>query len=111
MSELHYCKSGHRHQYEDKGLRYTTLHAGSSKEYRNSTCSPLSVSHALAASIRRLGRAVQSTFLIEIDMELVDLEPQTFEVKLDREFLYSPCPTVLAQPPVNIEDYESKQAG
>ena len=26
--------------------------------------------------------------LIEIDMELVDLEPQTFEVKLDRELLY-----------------------
>ena len=28
--------------------------------------------------------------LIEIDMELVlvDLEPQTFDVKLDREFLY-----------------------
>jgi hypothetical protein len=26
--------------------------------------------------------------LVEIDTELVDLEPQTFEVKLDREFLY-----------------------
>jgi predicted DNA-binding protein (UPF0278 family) len=26
--------------------------------------------------------------LIEIDMVLVELEPQTFEVKLDREFLY-----------------------
>jgi hypothetical protein len=26
--------------------------------------------------------------LIEIDMELVDPEPQTFEVKFDREFLY-----------------------
>jgi hypothetical protein len=26
--------------------------------------------------------------LIETDMVLVELEPQTFEVKLDREFLY-----------------------
>jgi hypothetical protein len=32
-------------------------------------------------------RAVQSTFY-EIEMELVDVQPQTFEVKLDREFLY-----------------------
>jgi hypothetical protein len=50
--------------------------------------------------------------LIETDMVLVELEPQTFEVKLDREFLYwSPCPTVLARPPVNLENYQSKQPG
>ena len=32
--------------------------------------------------------ALSSVRFNEIDMELVDLEPQTFEVKLDREFLY-----------------------
>ena len=32
--------------------------------------------------------ALSSLCFNEIDMELVDLEPQTFEVKLDREFLY-----------------------
>ena len=32
--------------------------------------------------------ALSSLRFNEIDMELVDLEPQTFEVKLDREFLY-----------------------
>ena len=31
--------------------------------------------------------ALSSLRFNEIDMELVDLEPQTFEVKLDREFL------------------------
>jgi hypothetical protein len=32
--------------------------------------------------------ALSSLRFNEIDTELVDLEPQTFEVKLDREFLY-----------------------
>jgi hypothetical protein len=32
--------------------------------------------------------ALSSLRFNEIDMELVDLEPRTFEVKLDREFPY-----------------------
>jgi hypothetical protein len=44
---------------------------------------------SLVLSRARNGPAALSSLRFnEIDMGLVDLEPQTFEVKLDREFLY-----------------------
>ena len=47
---------------------------------------------SLVLSRARNGPAALSSLRFnEIDMELVDLEPQTFEVKLDREFSAAPC--------------------
>jgi len=49
----------------------------------------LALMASLVLSRARNGPAALSSLRFnEIDMELVDLEPQTFEVKLDREFLY-----------------------
>jgi hypothetical protein len=49
----------------------------------------LALMASLVLSRTRNGPAALSSLRFnEIDMELVDLEPQTFEVKLDREFLY-----------------------
>jgi hypothetical protein len=49
----------------------------------------LALMTSLVLSRARMARAALSSLRFnEIDMELVDLQPQTFEVKLDREFLY-----------------------
>jgi hypothetical protein len=52
----------------------------------------LALMASLVLSRTRNGPAALSSLRFnEIDMELVDLEPQTFEVKLDREFSAAPC--------------------